>query len=78
MKIFLPLHKCIGKKGYISKKPYVLLDMPVKVNLKNKNEEKRQQKYYSKELIQHVLTLMNEEFRVRLHNTFFDISIRSS
>ena len=52
-------------KGYIQKNPYDLLEMPVNADLKNKKEEKRQQKYYSKELIQQVLTLMKQEYGVR-------------
>lgn len=54
-------------KGYIQKNPYDLLEMPVNADLKNKKEEKRQQKYYSKELIQQVLTLMEQEYGVQDH-----------
>lgn len=49
-------------KGYIQTNPYDLLEMPVNVDLKNKKEEKRQQKYYSKELVQQTLALMKEDF----------------
>jgi integrase len=52
-------------KGYIQKNPYDLLEMPVNADLKNKKEEKSHQKYYSKELIQQVLTLMKQEYGVR-------------
>ncbi len=52
-------------KGYLQKNPYDFLEMPVNADLKNKKEEKRQQKYYSKELIQQVLTLMKQEYGIR-------------
>lgn len=49
-------------KGYIQSNPYDLLEMPVNTDLKNRKEQKRQQKYYSKELIQRLLILMKQEY----------------
>lgn len=48
-------------KGYIAINPYELLEMPVNESLKQKKEQKRQQKYYSVETIQKSLQLMKKE-----------------
>jgi len=48
-------------KGYISSNPYELLDMPVNETLKRKKEQKRRQKYYSRETVRKSLVLMNKE-----------------
>lgn len=48
-------------KGYISANPYELLEMPVNGKLKQKKEQRRQEKYYSKETIQESLQLMKKE-----------------
>ncbi|MFD2386366.1 tyrosine-type recombinase/integrase [Enterococcus rivorum] len=48
-------------KGYISKNPYELLEMPVNEALKRKKEQKRRKKYYSIEIVQESLQLMKKE-----------------